>query len=112
MVRSRSVGVSIAVDHRARRPKGRAIGSRPAGRNGETRHSGHSGRAEASRRGGLCDPLAGERDEVPTRGVVRQGAGGNDQAFCAAINPQHDQAGLFRDIAEGAPSIPGGADAV
>jgi hypothetical protein len=57
-------------------------------------------------------PLAGERDEVLARSVVREGRGGNDQAFSAAINPEQDQAGLFRDIAEGTPRIPEGADAV
>jgi hypothetical protein len=62
-----------------------------------------SGRTEASRRGGLCDPLVGKRDEVPARAVVRQAAGGNDQAFCTAINPQQDQTGPLCDIAEGAP---------
>src|SRR5215471_18531880 len=57
---------------------------------------------EASRRGGLCDPLADERDEVPPCIVVRQHPGGNDQAL-TAVAPQDDQTGLFRDIAEGAP---------
>jgi hypothetical protein len=42
------------------------------------------------------------RDEVPPCIVVHQHTGGNDQAL-TAVAPQHDQTGLFRDIAEGVP---------
>jgi hypothetical protein len=51
---------------------------------------------------GLRNALSDDHDEVPARGVVRQGAGGNDDTL-SPVAPQEDQTAVFRNLAESAP---------